>query len=154
VGELEGEWAPVSMEEQPRPVILDPERRAQLSKLRGLVSAGHARSPWIVCKHENSTPSDQSIIPLDTENGRFVWADILSALSRRGIESLMIEGGASIIGETLAQKVADVVIVTIAPVFLGKDAVTINAAVTQEWLADARALSIGNDIVIAGRVRT
>jgi 2,5-diamino-6-(ribosylamino)-4(3H)-pyrimidinone 5'-phosphate reductase len=139
------------MEEQPRPVILDPNSRTQLSKLLSLVSVGHAHSPWILCKREKA--SSHNHIPLEMKGTGFLWSDILSALSDRGIKSVMIEGGATVINDVLSRKVADVIIITIAPVFLGTDGIGVNAVMTEEWLEDIRTLLIGNDVVIAGRVR-
>src|SRR5947207_5898016 len=124
VNSLEGEWRAARMEEQPRPVILDPLRRAHLPKLLNLVSSGHAKSPWIFCRDDNTEPDDR-YSPLKTGDGRFSWGDILSTLSTRGIKSIMIEGGANVISDVLSRKMADVIIITIAPVFIERDGVGI-----------------------------
>ncbi len=153
VNGLEGEWRAMRMEEQPRPVILDPLRRAHLPKLFNLVSSGHAKSPWIFCRDDNAEPDDR-YVPLKTEDGRFSWKEILSTLSTRGIQSVMIEGGANVISDVLSRKVADVIIITIAPVFIGRDGVGIAASLQEEeWLYDVQSIPIGKDIVFAGRIR-
>jgi 2,5-diamino-6-(ribosylamino)-4(3H)-pyrimidinone 5'-phosphate reductase len=153
VNGLEGEWRAARMEEQPRPVILDPHRRAHLPKLLSLISSTQAKSPWIFCRDDDVEVNDR-YVPLKMENGRFSWAEILSTLSTRGIKSVMIEGGASVINDILSQKLADIIIITIAPVFIGRDGVGIAASFhEEEWLYDVQSISVGNDIVVAGRMQ-
>ena len=153
VNGLEGEWRAARMEEQPRPVILDPHRRAHLPKLLSLVSSEQAKSPWIFCRHDDMEANDR-YVPLKMDDGGFSWPEILSTLSTRGIKSVMIEGGASVISDVLSQNLADVIIITIAPVFIGRDGVGIAASFREEeWLHDVQSISVGNDIVLAGRTR-
>ena len=152
---LEGEWQALAIENQPRPVILDPHRRAHLPNLLHLVSSNQAKSPWIFCKREH-VEENERYIPLRTHDGRFSWSDILVTLKDRGIRSVMIEGGASVINSVLAQRIADVVIITIAPVFLGHDGVGIGPKLQRDqvhWLHDTESLSVGQDIVVAGRLQ-
>lgn len=151
VNGLDGEWRAAPMEEQPRPVILDPLRRAHLPKLLNLVSLNQAKSPWVFCRDDIREQSNR-YIPLKLEHGRFSWVDILATLSSRKIKSVMIEGGANVINDVLTQRIADVIIITIAPVFLGKDGVSIGASLQEEWLHNVHSLSIGRDMVIAGRI--
>jgi 2,5-diamino-6-(ribosylamino)-4(3H)-pyrimidinone 5'-phosphate reductase len=149
---LEGVWKAAPMEEQPRPVILDPHRRAHLPKLLHLASKGEAKLPMIFCREESR--SEKSFdFPLETWNGKFSWTRILTILFSVGVKSVMIEGGASVLNDVLSQSIADVIIITIAPVFLGKDGVGILPALTEEWLHDVKSISVGKDIVIAGRVK-
>jgi 2,5-diamino-6-(ribosylamino)-4(3H)-pyrimidinone 5'-phosphate reductase len=153
VGGLDGEWHAAPMAEQPRPVILDPLCRAHLPKLLNLVSLNQAKSPWVFCRDDINEGNDR-YIPLELENERFPWTNILATLSARKIKSVMIEGGASVINDVLTQKMADIIVITIAPVFLGKDGVGINASLEKEWLHDVHSLSIGRDMVIAGRIQS
>jgi 2,5-diamino-6-(ribosylamino)-4(3H)-pyrimidinone 5'-phosphate reductase len=97
-------------------------------------------------------PGDQ-YIPIRAETGKFCWSDILSALAARGIESLMIEGGAQVISDVLSEGVADVVIITIAPVFLGRDAIAVAPSLDLEWLQDVQSISVAKDVVVAGRIK-
>ena len=149
---LEGDWKAVTLEEQPRPVIIDPHCRAHVPNLLQLVSLGHAKSPWILCREGMEGPNDR-YIPMKGESERFRWSDILATLAARGIESLMIEGGAHVISDVLSAGIADVVIITIAPVFLGRDAVAITPSLEAEWLHDVRSISVARDIAVAGRFR-
>ena len=153
---LEGEWRAVDIENQPRPVILDPHRRAHLPKLLHLVSSNQAKSPWIICKREHIEETDR-YIPLGTHGGQFSWDDILTALKDRGISSVMIEGGATVINKVLEDRIADVVIITIAPVFIGHEGLGIGPKFQHHqlhWLQDTQTLSVGKDIVVAGRLKT
>jgi 2,5-diamino-6-(ribosylamino)-4(3H)-pyrimidinone 5'-phosphate reductase len=140
------------LEEQPRPVIIDPHCRAHLPKLWQLVSTGQANSPWVVCQ-EGTEGRNDGYITMKAENGQFRWPDILSTLAARGIKSLMIEGGAKVISDVLSEGVADVVIITIAPVFLGRDAVAVAPSLDPEWLQDVRSIFVGKDVVVAGRIQ-
>jgi 2,5-diamino-6-(ribosylamino)-4(3H)-pyrimidinone 5'-phosphate reductase len=150
---LNGEWKPASMDLQPRPVILDPHCRAPLKKLRRLVSKGEAKSPWIFCQDDVGKSEDDRYIPLKTYDGKFKWEDILSTLAGKGAQSVMIEGGAVVINDILTQRMADVIIITIAPVFLGTDGVGVLPTLLPEWLEDVQSISVGNDIVVAGRIK-
>jgi riboflavin biosynthesis pyrimidine reductase len=66
---------------------------------------------------------------------------------------LMIEGGARIISDVLSEGVADVVIITIAPVFLGRDAIGVAPSLALEWLQDVQSISVAKDVVVAGRIQ-
>lgn len=93
-------------------------------------------------------------IPIRAETGKFRWSDILAALAARGIKSLMIEGGARVISDVLSEGVADVVIITIAPVFLGRDAIAVAPSLLDvEWLHDVQSISVAKDVVVAGRIQ-
>jgi len=151
VDELNGEWRAVPMEEQPRPVLLDPHRRAHIPKLLYLVSIQEAKSPWIFCREGN--PTSTVNVPLKMDGGKFLWTEILENLYRRGIKSVMIEGGATVINDVLSQRIADVVIITIAPVFLGHDGVGILPTLQEAWLHDVQTLLLGRDTVVAGRLQ-
>jgi len=140
------------MEEQPRPVVVDPSCRATLTKLLHLVSLGEAKSPWILCR-DDSAKSGEIHIPMETSDGKFSWRDILSTLTTKGVHSVMIEGGATVINDILSEGVADIIIITIAPVFLGRDGVGILPKLQEEWLRDVRSISVGQDVVVAGRVK-
>ena len=134
-------------------MILDPHCRAHLPKLLHLVSRNQAKSPWILCR-EGTEESDERHIPLKLHDGNFSWTEILSNLSVRGIKSVMIEGGARVISDVLAKRLADIIIITVAPVFLGRNGVGISVPLAEpEWLHGVQYLSVGKDIVVAGQLR-
>jgi riboflavin-specific deaminase-like protein len=57
-------------------------------------------------------------IPADAE-GRVDLAQLLRSLRQRGIESLMVEGGAAITTQLLRQRLVDRLVVTVAPKLVG-----------------------------------
>jgi 2,5-diamino-6-(ribosylamino)-4(3H)-pyrimidinone 5'-phosphate reductase len=149
VEELEGEWRPAEIEEQPRPVILDPCCLISLSRLS---KPQETKSPWVLCGEETTNSTD-SHIPLKTYDGRFRWGEILSVLSTKGLTSMVIEGGAEMINDILNQRMADVIIITIVPVLLGAG-VEIPPVLHQEWLQDVRSIAVGKNLVVAGRMKS
>ncbi|TGO87044.1 hypothetical protein BPOR_0255g00090 [Botrytis porri] len=158
---------------QPRPVIIDPKGRLEFgedSKIFGLVKDGRGKAPWIItAKQEDEIEFEgrellraaggKLIYLSPDQEGRFSWQDILEALWKEGIESLMIEGGAGIINDMLAegQGFIDRVIVTIAPVWLGKGGVTVlpereNPGKETFRLRGVKWIPLGEDVVCCGRV--
>jgi len=145
-------YAPI--ENQPRPVILDPTCRARLKKMLDRVSKGLTLSPWILCRDDIQNPGEHYVPMKVHQDGKFKWEDILSTLSAKGINSVMIEGGGIVINDVLAQRMADVIIVSISPVILGWDGVGILPFLQEpEWLKDVRVITIGSDVVVAGKIK-
>ena len=71
-------------------------------------------------REEPSTSTGTSAIP---------WLGILRTLKQQGIESVMIEGGATIISALLCMpELVNSVIVTIAPTWLGEGGVSVSPA--------------------------
>ena len=88
------------------------------------------------------------------DDGKFKWEDILSTLSSKGVNLVMIEGGGVVINDLVAQRMADVIIVSISPVFLGRDGVGILPVLQEpEWLEDVQGIAVGRDVVVAGRIK-
>lgn len=161
---------------QPRPVVLDPRGRwkvSEESKVVRLAKDGRGLGPWVIGALD--TPADEGrdkaltdvrglhvTLPVDS-NGRFDWRDILDVLGAKGITSLMVEGGGSVINELLSPRyigLVDSVIVTIAPVWLGKNGVQVcpderrdedGAKMSVERLEDVRWLPLAEDVVLCGR---
>ncbi|KAM3086211.1 2,5-diamino-6-(ribosylamino)-4(3H)-pyrimidinone 5'-phosphate reductase [Clarireedia jacksonii] len=123
---------------QPRPVIID--RRGlwdfgENSKVFKLAREGRGRAPWIFTdmhaisaeKRRFLEEAGGKYIYLDHEVKRhYTWSNILERLAGEGIRSIMIEGGAGVINSLLSgddRKLVDGVIITIAPVWLGKGGV-------------------------------
>jgi 2,5-diamino-6-(ribosylamino)-4(3H)-pyrimidinone 5'-phosphate reductase len=96
--------------------------------------------------------------------GRFDWHDILDVLSREGLSSLMVEGGAQIINSLLDSQyhsLVDSVIVTIAPTWLGEGGVVVSPArahdeqgvpIPAARLSDVKWHPFGEDVVLCGRL--
>ncbi len=101
--------------------------------------------------------ADVLVLPAG-EDGRVDLASLLDALGRRGIGSVMVEGGAGLITALLRQRLADRVAITVAPKILGRGI----AAVGDLGIDDlARACLIeeldieryGDDLVVTGSLR-
>lgn len=125
---------------QPRPVIVDPTGRWPIDpecRLLKTVLAGKGKSPWIVVSPGANIPADR-ILLMKKHGGDFLriaefnpawrlrWATIFGALAAEGITSIMIEGGGVILSELLNSEYEDFIdsiIVTVAPVYLGRGGV-------------------------------
>ncbi|KAK9239865.1 dihydrofolate reductase-like domain-containing protein [Lipomyces kononenkoae] len=135
------------------------------------------KKPWILVSAEwldnSSLMSDPgriqfiedlgaSVIPvtgLQSDDRNESWAAILKSLKQLGLRSLMVEGGAQVINDLLCTTVqdvngtkfspVDVVIITIAPVYLGKNGVEVSPTTAIDKLYDIKWEQFGRDIVIA-----
>lgn len=141
--------------DNPQPVILDSHQRYPISaKLtqheRGVIIA--STQP----KHDALQPYPQlDVLTLPTDNnGQVSLSHLLDTLGQRGITSLMVEGGASVIGSFIRERLANRVIVTIAPVFAGGYHVTHNLNITtadaMPRLHNTQTQSVGEDIILWG----
>ncbi|KAG0337450.1 2,5-diamino-6-(ribosylamino)-4(3H)-pyrimidinone 5'-phosphate reductase [Podila humilis] len=57
-------------------------------------------------------------------NGHLSIQHLLKTLHEQGVESLMVEGGATVISSFMASGLVDLVLVTIAPVYVGPNGVS------------------------------
>lgn len=107
----------------PQAVILDNRLRtppeARLFQVGG-------RPVWIVTSRGAGNQPDRLqaagahlLQLLPGPDGRPSLPDILLALAERGIDSVMVEGGASVITAFLQSRLVDWALITVAPVFLG-----------------------------------
>mmetsp|Transcript_42648 Transcript_42648/g.104105 ORF Transcript_42648/g.104105 Transcript_42648/m.104105 type:complete len:351 (-) Transcript_42648:160-1212(-) len=61
-----------------------------------------------------------SVMPCAVDSaGRISWASLLQGLSERGVENVMVEGGARVISSLVEQGYADYAIVTVSPMYIG-----------------------------------
>lgn len=98
------------------------------------------------------------------EDGRMDWNAILRVLAHQGIQSVMIEGGGSVINELLSPRyigLVDSVVVTIAPTWLGKGGVLVcpderrdedGGKIAVGRLKDPKWVPLGEDVVLCGRI--
>jgi 2,5-diamino-6-(ribosylamino)-4(3H)-pyrimidinone 5'-phosphate reductase len=160
---------------QPRPVVVDPHGRWQFneeSKVMRLAKDGKGKAPYIVTCVE--PPESQrwileslggeylvlSLSPEDVAAAGSSWHIILNALAHRSIESVMIEGGGLVINDILgpgpAYSLVDSIIVTIAPVWLGRGGVQVcpdggSERLPVTRLKETRWIPLGEDVVLCGR---
>ncbi|KAJ8126802.1 hypothetical protein O1611_g6835 [Lasiodiplodia mahajangana] len=165
---------------QPRPIIIDPHLRWDFtaqSKVMRLAREGNGLAPYIVTLEKEPPTHKKRIledvggkfITLDVEHTdvneassarRFDWHVVLSAVRQEGLRSIMIEGGGEIINSLLSENASlvDSVIVTIAPIWLGKGGVTVSPARTLgadrpvAKLSNTTWIPLGDDVVLCGRI--
>jgi 2,5-diamino-6-(ribosylamino)-4(3H)-pyrimidinone 5'-phosphate reductase len=170
------------LESQPRPVVLDPQRRWEVddeSKVIKLARDGAGKAPWIfvLSKDENEVQrrrrmvlekSGGRVIPIGstTETGRMDWNTIFALLAYEGIRSIMIEGGGVVINDLLLPRwlhLVDSVIITMAPIWLGKGGVTVCPSERRNEqgertpvgsLKEVHWMPLGEDVVLCGRPNT
>lgn len=172
----------VGLEGQPRPIILDPKGRFEIvNEMTGayaecirLAREEVGKGPLILTSNLDRIDSPWNEIlkacggryialPLSVKDG-FSWTDILAILSREGIKSLMVEGGAHVINTLLQEKylhLIDSIIVTIAPVWLGQGGVVVSPPrnadeggrpKTAARLKEVNWQQYGEDVVMCGRM--
>ncbi|MBI3808939.1 MAG: bifunctional diaminohydroxyphosphoribosylaminopyrimidine deaminase/5-amino-6-(5-phosphoribosylamino)uracil reductase RibD [Nitrospirae bacterium] len=100
------------------------------------------------------------VLVLPSRRGRIQWRWLLSELGRRGIASLLIEGGAEVNASALREGVVDRVLFFLAPRMLGgRDAVGAIGGLSPAHLSDALHLKrttvmrVGPDILVEGYLR-
>lgn len=106
----------------PQPIILDSSlRMPQESKL----NKHPDKKCWLLCADNNenlekSKISDREIIRLKNAGNDCVpLSPAMNQVREKGIESLMVEGGAKVITEFLKLGLADAIVMTMAPKFIG-----------------------------------
>jgi diaminohydroxyphosphoribosylaminopyrimidine deaminase / 5-amino-6-(5-phosphoribosylamino)uracil reductase len=100
------------------------------------------------------------VVVLPARHGRVSWRDLLKELGRRGIASLLIEGGAEVNASALRESVVDRVLFFLAPKILGgRDAISAVGGESLKNLSEALPLKmtsvrlVGPDILVEGRPR-
>jgi 2,5-diamino-6-(ribosylamino)-4(3H)-pyrimidinone 5'-phosphate reductase len=131
---------------QPRPIILDPHARWAIApdcKVLQLARAGQGLAPFVLTavrepprrKREALERLGGKFVFVETNESsdvggpRFNWHDVLQALAREQLRSVMIEGGGRVINALLEarnQPFLDSIVVTLAPLWLGQGGVAIS----------------------------
>ncbi|GEQ72067.1 hypothetical protein JCM33374_g5753 [Metschnikowia sp. JCM 33374] len=149
-----------------RPVVVDPKGKwdygsSTLCKLR---TEGLGLAPYIIVDEDAEIGNDSEELlishdgaflrlPLDPEKRVNNWQCILRALFNQGIKSVMVEGGAVVINDLLQSSLVDSVVITIGPVFLGKDGVEVSPPSARN-IVDVVWWKGQTDSVMAGRLST
>lgn len=147
-----------------RPVVIDPKGKWTYSEstLSKLCRDNSALAPYIfINKNTKIDPEEKKcleaqggfyhVLPLE-DDYRDNWARILEALHAYGTESVMIEGGASVINSLLlCENLVDSIIITVGPVFLGKEGVEVSP-LTQVELKETKWWVGEKDSVLAARI--
>jgi GTP cyclohydrolase II len=139
----------------PTPVILD--SRLKTSPQARIFQ--HPKKPILVCleKEAHSEKADAlarvgaTLLPVEPDiAGNISLQHLLPALTRHGIHSVMVEGGARVIGAFLTQKLVDRVMLTIVPFFVGGLKAIETPISDFLELGNLSYLSTGRDVVILG----
>lgn len=143
----------------PRPVVLDSHLRLPLDC--SLLQRSE-NLPWVAAVEPVAAARRAALeakgarvleLPGDGK-GRVSLPHLLAQLDSLGVRSLMVEGGAAVITSFLAQRLADLAIVTVAPVILGGTrAVEENLRINGTFpVLDApRWCKMGEDLVVYGQ---
>jgi riboflavin-specific deaminase-like protein len=108
----------------PQPIILDTHLR---TPPQARLLAENPKPTWIACcepldpNRQASLEMQAAILlrlPADPSGGVSLTA-LLDCLGGMGIQRLMVEGGAGIISSFLTQGLVDLIVITVAPLFLG-----------------------------------
>lgn len=170
-----------TINDQPRPVIIDPDHRwiVTESNCWRLASQRLGRRPLVIVDHNIDGEFNHALHKMMEDNdslyvvmprevvstprgavSEISWIRILKMLKGRGYGSVMIEGGATVITSLLRPEnlhLVDSVIVTIAPTWLGQGSVTVSPGRRQDHgetlrLRDTKWHQFGEDVVMCGRV--
>ena len=138
-----GGYGGEGLDGQPRPVVIDPHGRWALgleTKVLSLARNDRGRAPWIVTMTEPDLETRQMleevggdfiVIKEHSSDGQLPWKTIFHALKFKGMSSIMVEGGGSVINSLLSPDNASMVdsaIITIAPTWLGQGGVVVSPA--------------------------
>jgi diaminohydroxyphosphoribosylaminopyrimidine deaminase/5-amino-6-(5-phosphoribosylamino)uracil reductase len=148
----------------PLRIILDPKLRIPLKAK--VLTDGKARTLVLTTrsspkkKRQLLAASGADVLVLPDEAGRFAWKRVLAELGRRGLNTLLIEGGAEVSASVLRGGAVDRLVYFLAPRLLGgNDAVGAIGGSSPARLLDALKLrnitvsQIGADILVTGRLK-
>lgn len=142
----------------PQPVVLDTHLRIPLD---AALIRRKDLSPWLVHGPEaphsrRETLNSAGATPYACRTGAQGWIDLESlmpSLAARGVDSLMVEGGARVIASFLRNRLADVVVITLSPQLLG-GLPAIDAGSTEEFarigLGEPVYETLGRDLIVWG----
>jgi len=102
----------------PQPIVLDSQLRLPAS---ARLCSGNGKRCWVLTGKRDASPrNDCELLQVGcNDNGQIDLAAALQLLHQRGIRSLMVEGGASVLTALLQAQLVDAVVLTIAPRIIG-----------------------------------
>lgn len=143
--------------EDPQPIVVD-------SRLRLPLDAhllGSRRPLWVATTKREVAGSGRrlaeagvELLPLPALHNGWVDLDALAdELGRRGVASVLVEGGARILGSFLRARLVDFVVLTVAPRFVGGVAALAGSELESfPRLVRWRSERCGEDLVLAGEL--
>lgn len=141
----------------PRPVILDSQLRTPPTA-RCLARGGGW--PLVLTTHRADgtcrwalEAAGATVLEVGAEaDGTVALGGVLTALIALRIKSVMVEGGAQVLTAFLRARLADALVVTVAPVVLG-GYMAVQGAIPAVRLDAVQMMTVGNDLVMMGRPR-
>ncbi len=154
VREIEGE--------NPQPIIIDPRFRIPT----GARIFDHPRPPWIFtglrnrkANKINEVEKKGKVFNIQSDSsGRFSLSSVLTTLRGEGTKRLMVEGGAKVMDSFIRENFVDVVVITIAPAFVGglksfKNPLTESSQIMDyPTIKNPQSAMVGDDIWIWGKI--
>jgi len=152
----------------PQPVVLDSQLRIppQARCLQGPRPAWIATTTGNFARQQPLEASGARILPIAPDpQGRVDLVALLQSLAAQGIRSIMVEGGARVLGSFVQARLANWAVVTIAPLFIGglhampnlltmpitlSDTVT-NRGAALPRLTQPRHFQLGDDMILSGQ---
>jgi 3,4-dihydroxy 2-butanone 4-phosphate synthase/GTP cyclohydrolase II len=138
----------------PQPVVIDGRARCPTSS----ALFHNPRRPWLACL-DSADPrrlaklraAGAEILSFQADDlGRIPLEGLLQILVERGVRSVMVEGGASVLTSFLKARLVDAVAVTVAPRFIGGLSALVEGVEVN--LQDMKAEAVGEDFLLWGRL--
>lgn len=128
--------------------------------IRGIkLQKGHPQ-PWRVVWSRSGDLPEQARLFTDRYRDRTLvftgksLRAVLKEFGKRGISSVLIEGGGQTLGEAFKQKLVNEVRFFIAPIIQGGKVAAVSSKISPAHLENVTYKKIGSDVMISGRVRT
>lgn len=140
----------------PQPIVLDSQLR--MPPASRLCQSDEQRCWVLTTQRDGATRGGcELIVVAGNDAGHIDLHQAMEVVHRRGIRSLMIEGGASVISAFLRERLADAALLTLAPLFVGGyNAIgqlgNLDAADFPS-IAPLHSRQVGNELIIWGRLR-
>jgi diaminohydroxyphosphoribosylaminopyrimidine deaminase/5-amino-6-(5-phosphoribosylamino)uracil reductase len=127
--------------------------------IRGIKLQKNHPQPWrIVWSRRGKIPKKSKLLT-DAHRARtlvftgMTLRKVLQELGKRGISSVLIEGGGHTLGEAFRRNLVDEVRFFIAPVIQGGNIPAVSGPISPAHLDNVTYKKIGSDVMITGRVR-
>ena len=137
----------------PQPIVLDSKQRIPADSK---VCRENNRKPWVLSnsKLENEQINYEQIVVGSDKRGRVDLELAMEAIYARGIKTLMVEGGADVISSFLAARLADAIILTIAPMLVGgyKAVNTLTGDTSFPRIAALNSHQQGDEMILWGEI--
>jgi diaminohydroxyphosphoribosylaminopyrimidine deaminase/5-amino-6-(5-phosphoribosylamino)uracil reductase len=114
--------------------------------------------PWrVIWSRSGKIPKKSKLLTDAHRDRTIVLADIslqgaLKELGKRGISSLLIEGGAHTLGEAFRRELVDEIRFFIAPIIQGGTVTAVSGHISPAHLTDITYTKIGSDVMVSGKM--